>query len=248
MRGKRTPLAAFAVLLSVVASSMSQPVDPNLVGWWSFNEGSGTTAFDASGKGNDGMFNGNLEWVEGYKGGYAVHVVAEGQSVLHSFAAPKPWPAGTVAVWVKADTVGQPASSGVFSSYTPNTAGFQIDTNGGDPGEYRFQPGGTLFGPVAADWVHLAVTWDATSARLYYNGNPAATFFHRSHLEKHVLEKQECPVIHAGQASAEAAIDVSCAAICRANRADASSCTRMRASSSAVETASCERLRRSFSA
>jgi len=42
--------------------------DPNLVGLWRFDEGEGTTAYDSSGNGNDGIFNGDPQWVEGYYG------------------------------------------------------------------------------------------------------------------------------------------------------------------------------------
>jgi len=39
--------------------------DPNLVGWWKLDEGSGTTAVDWSGYGNYGTFVGEPQWVEG---------------------------------------------------------------------------------------------------------------------------------------------------------------------------------------
>jgi hypothetical protein len=40
-------------------------VDPNLVGWWKFDEGYGTTAIDWSGHGNDGTLQGDPQWVDG---------------------------------------------------------------------------------------------------------------------------------------------------------------------------------------
>ncbi|MHC4120593.1 MAG: hypothetical protein ACYSWO_24120, partial [Planctomycetota bacterium] len=43
--------------------------DPSLVGWWKFDEGSGTIAYDSSGNGLDGIFEGNPEWVSGRLGG-----------------------------------------------------------------------------------------------------------------------------------------------------------------------------------
>jgi hypothetical protein len=39
-----------------------------LIGYWPFDEGQGTEASDITGNGNDGTFNGNIEWVPGYKG------------------------------------------------------------------------------------------------------------------------------------------------------------------------------------
>jgi len=44
-------------------------VSADLVGFWKFDEGSGTTAFDSSGNGLDGTFNGDPQWVLGQMGG-----------------------------------------------------------------------------------------------------------------------------------------------------------------------------------
>jgi hypothetical protein len=44
-------------------------VDPNLVGWWKLDEGSGTTALDWSGHDNHATLVDGPQWVEGYFGG-----------------------------------------------------------------------------------------------------------------------------------------------------------------------------------
>jgi len=157
-------LVSFVLVLSMAGNASA-----DIVVHWTFDEGSGTTVVDRTGNGYDGTFVGTIEWADGYHGG-GVHFVDEGQIVLYSFDAAVEWPAGTVAVWVKADTVGQGNWNGVFSSHVPNSAGFQMDTDDGDPGNYRFQPGGIVFGAVTTEWVHLAVAWDGTSANTYYNG------------------------------------------------------------------------------
>ncbi len=43
--------------------------DPNLIGWWTFDEGYGSTALDWSGYGNDGTLVNEPQWVEGYMDG-----------------------------------------------------------------------------------------------------------------------------------------------------------------------------------
>ena len=43
--------------------------DPNLIGWWKFDEGSGSTTLDWSGHGNDGKLGGGQNWVDGIMGG-----------------------------------------------------------------------------------------------------------------------------------------------------------------------------------
>jgi hypothetical protein len=143
--------------------------DPNLMCWWTLEEGSGTTAVDWSGHGNHGEFNGNPQWVPGYDG-YALHFVSESDRVVRSLGTAADWPACTVAFWVKPDTLGQNTFSGMFSSHVPNSAGFQVDVDGGNPGYYRINPGDLLFGTVTTSWVHLAVVCDGTFAKLYNNG------------------------------------------------------------------------------
>lgn len=59
-------LALFVAALSV---TVANPARAELIGWWTFDEGSGNTAFDMSGLGNDGTLNGDPVWVEGYFGG-----------------------------------------------------------------------------------------------------------------------------------------------------------------------------------
>lgn len=63
-------LRKVAVLLFVlcVLCAQSQGVPDGLVGYWSFDEGTGNMAFDGSGNGNDGVIEGNPTWVEGQLG------------------------------------------------------------------------------------------------------------------------------------------------------------------------------------
>ena len=59
-------LVSLVVVLSIALTSTTKA---ELVGWWRFDEGSGTIANDSSGNGNDGTFNGDPQWVVGYFGG-----------------------------------------------------------------------------------------------------------------------------------------------------------------------------------
>jgi hypothetical protein len=69
MYRKRVLSAVAVLLLGLAAGPAASAADPNLVGWWTFDEGSGTVAKDSSGYGNDGALNGNPQWVFGYLGG-----------------------------------------------------------------------------------------------------------------------------------------------------------------------------------
>jgi hypothetical protein len=62
-------LVSFALMLGLVLTGMAKAADPDLVGSWRFDEGSGTTAFDSSGNGNDGIIEGDAQWVKGQFGG-----------------------------------------------------------------------------------------------------------------------------------------------------------------------------------
>jgi hypothetical protein len=63
---KMAYLVSFICVLSLALAGTTQA---ELVGWWRFDEGSGTMAVDASGNGNDGAFDGNPQWATGYFGG-----------------------------------------------------------------------------------------------------------------------------------------------------------------------------------
>ena len=56
---------ALALGLSIALAGTAQA---ELVGWWRFDEGSGTSAQDTSGNGSGGTLNGDPQWVTGYYG------------------------------------------------------------------------------------------------------------------------------------------------------------------------------------
>jgi len=59
-------LISFSLVTGTVLTSA---VRADLVAYWRLDEGSGTTANDSSGNGNNGTFNGDPQWVVGYLGG-----------------------------------------------------------------------------------------------------------------------------------------------------------------------------------
>jgi hypothetical protein len=150
--------------------------DPNLVCWWMLDENEGTVVLDRSGHGHDGELRGAPQWVDGFDG-YALHFrgAAGRDYVVHSLGAATDLPAGTLALWVKADSLGQAQYNSAFAGHLPNSAGFQIDVDGSTPGVYRVSPPGLEFGPVTTAWTHLAMSFEGTAATLYYNGVPAGS-------------------------------------------------------------------------
>ena len=59
-------LVSFSLVIGTV---LTGAVKADLVAYWRLDEGSGTTAHDSTGNGNDGTFNGDPQWVVGYLGG-----------------------------------------------------------------------------------------------------------------------------------------------------------------------------------
>jgi hypothetical protein len=63
MSKKLIYLVSFVLVLSVVLMGTARA---ELIGWWRLDEGSGTTAYDFSGFGNDGALQNDAEWGVGY--------------------------------------------------------------------------------------------------------------------------------------------------------------------------------------
>jgi len=121
--------------------------DPDLIGWWKLDGGSGAMAIDWSGYNHHGTIMGDPEWVIGYDGG-ALKLDGDGDyvdigSVGISGMAPR-----TIAGWVRATTTAIPSWTSVF--------GFAHD-GGGD---------GTYFDIEVDDAGHSANCWVASQGLL----------------------------------------------------------------------------------
>ncbi len=55
----------FWITLIALLALFTELAAADLVAHWKFDEGTGTTAFDSSGSGNDGTLEGDLQWVPG---------------------------------------------------------------------------------------------------------------------------------------------------------------------------------------
>ncbi|MFH1719972.1 MAG: LamG domain-containing protein, partial [Planctomycetota bacterium] len=176
MCGKSTHLILLGLALILIPAGAAQAFDrgdPALVGFWSFNEGSGTVAADLSENGYDGTLNGGVTWTDGIYAG-ALHFdgsgayVGTGQSILNDVAG------FTLAGWVNASNVD------VYSSLFGQNDLVEFGFIGGS------QVGTWLLGNnwqlVAADypfeypsWHHVALTGDASGVVIYIDGQAAAS-------------------------------------------------------------------------
>ena len=153
--------------------------DPELILWWTLEEGEGTMVLDWSGHGYDAPFTGNPQWIEGYDGS-ALNFNGAGDSVIYHLESEETWPAYTVAVWAKADVVSQSTNSCVFANhmtFATDTPSMQISYDDSDNYQYH-GPIDAVIGPATLGWIHLAVTGDGSNASLYYNGELVTSFDH----------------------------------------------------------------------
>ena len=56
-------------IIFVLGPILTSTTSAELVGWWKFDDGTGTTAVDSSGNGNDATVYGNAQWIDGWLDG-----------------------------------------------------------------------------------------------------------------------------------------------------------------------------------
>jgi len=179
--------AVAVLLLGAIAGQVLAADDPNLIGWWTFDEGSGSVAKDASGKGKEATLLGGPEWIAGKVGSGALSFDATDDIVeVPEVPAFDLNNALTITAWVKVNN---------FTTYY-----FILDKSPSGtapsnyPGNYEFRttPAGLLeFGHqtsqgtdyvfyastgklVAGRWTHVAVTVvKGGQVTFYIDGAPA---------------------------------------------------------------------------
>ena len=98
-----------------------------------------------------------------------------------SFYAEVPWTTNlstyTVSLWVKSGEEDPSDWRAFFNTHSPNSGGFQLDSNGGNSYRFLSTEGSETFGAITikTTWVHLAAVVNGTDTKLYYNGAYVAT-------------------------------------------------------------------------
>lgn len=172
-------------LLLFAALAITAAAHAEMVGHWTFDEGSGTTAYDSSGNGHDGTIAGGAVYTTGRIGTGALSFDGTGR-VSVPYSAPLTL-AGinyTIAFWIKQSYTGG-QNQVVISMDEGNDwyGGYDIKTDreveGGPPHCIAaFQNtgvplGNTLWGPQIAEdtWTHVAVVFNSQiDKRMYING------------------------------------------------------------------------------
>jgi len=164
-----------------------------LVGLWHFNEGTGTTAYDSSGFGNDGAIVGPVAWVDGYKGKALGFNGANGYVEVLDAPSLHATNGLTLEAWVY--YAGSAAANHFISKPHPTKANWQcymlcIIGDSYD-GAAHYLPDSILFclsfdngdddivlytDPMPRNtWSHVAATYDGHYMKLYINGKEAAS-------------------------------------------------------------------------
>jgi hypothetical protein len=156
-----------------------------LKGSWHFDEGSGTTAYDNSGNGNNGTLYNSPAWVDG-KFGKALSFDGSNDyvttpivsNILTDF---------TMEAWVKAPSVPGDRRIVMGSGWNYNDwyIGVNLSSNTGAPArKWLFWVAGNsqiayLAAPdeiVAGAWYYLVATYEGTTGKFYINGNYIGSF------------------------------------------------------------------------
>jgi hypothetical protein len=170
-------LILFVLVLSVALTSVAKAADPDLVGWWRFDEGSGTIATDFSGYGNDGTLRGDTAWVTGHLGkalrfdGVDDYVEVPHAEILTADNEV------TVMAWINTERYNAPngeAWQGILSkSNDPRSYSFYTEASGA----LHFSAAG--HGPLSSpnvplnEWVHVCGMVIGGQIAFYINGEAA---------------------------------------------------------------------------
>ncbi len=166
---------SFVVMLSVAGNASA-----DLAAHWSFDDGSGTSAFDSSGNGNDGTVEGNAEWVNGQLGG-ALQFDGSGARVV---AANIPFDNRSFSVMMWVNAVLYTGEQVVFSTGLTGSNDTDMHFRLGGEGSGNVPPGGVRMGFYNNDldtaggiieentWYHITFWYDFENQnrRIYVDG------------------------------------------------------------------------------
>lgn len=167
--------ASLMVICLVFTGQTFAKIDPQtIVGEWHFNEGSGKTAKDSSGNGNDGELMNDPGWTGG-KAGKALafdgkdDFVDMSEITLDSTAI-------TITAWIKGPFLGTGDEAvaygggdvgGSFILRTPGGNALQVWVSNGAAAYFFASPEGTI---SPEGWMHVAATAKGNEFKIYIDG------------------------------------------------------------------------------
>jgi hypothetical protein len=169
-------LISFVLVQGLALTSVAKAADPDLAAYWKFDETSGTTAFDSTGNGNDGIFVGEPKWVPGRLGGA---LEFDGDDYLNCGNGPSLQIQDeiTIAFWFKVDAFSNTWEAFMAKSDSAYRAsrgdgtgnathmGISGTSTGGGNGWFN----GTVI-VTGGEWHHYAATYDGAEGKIYIDG------------------------------------------------------------------------------
>jgi regulation of enolase protein 1 (concanavalin A-like superfamily) len=151
--------------------------NPDLVGWWMFEEGAGTTALDFSGHGNDATLGGGAKWVDGVVGG-GLQLTASGYVVIDGVTKGITSTNLSLSAWIKTT---QASEGNVFAANDASSGHpLMFGISGGNPYAYDNGAGTQYPAPTGAvsdnQWHMLTFVRNGGSAYIYLDGTQIATY------------------------------------------------------------------------
>ena len=150
--------------------------DPDLVGWYMFEEGSGAKTLDLSGHGNDGTLGGTTKWVDGVVGGGLQ--LTSGYVVIDGVDDDIKSTNLTLSVWIQTTQGGEGNVFATNDSSSSHPLMFGI--SGGNPYSYDNGAGTQYPAPTGAvsdnQWHMLTFVRNGGSAYIYLDGAQIATY------------------------------------------------------------------------
>jgi hypothetical protein len=169
-------LAVCLVVLAAAGPAWGAPPAPGLVAAYSFDEGSGSAAVDASGNGHTGAITG-ATWTSSGRYGGALSFDGVDDSVGLGSLGGFSQTAFTLQAWVQKATTKNDVA--ILGSWTGSGPMLWVDHLAS---RYHLTLAGSLsnyldsgHNPVPASWQHLAATYDGTTAHFYIDGTQVAS-------------------------------------------------------------------------
>ena len=182
MYRKAIHLILYVLVIGIVLTSIANAADPDLVGWWELDEGTGTRAADSSDQGNNGTLQGNPQWVLGrLSQALQFDGVDDFVEVPHDTSLTVDNEV-TVMAWINTSrhNSGGGDWQGILGkSNNPRSYNFYTYTNG--TLHFSVGPGGGYVGSNSAgqvplnEWVHVCAMVVDGHHQYYINGEDAGT-------------------------------------------------------------------------
>ena len=151
---------------------------------WHFDEGSGNETKDST-AGLVGKFNGDIEWTDGILGKGVEMAGTAAEPAFIEVARSDEIDideAITMMAWVYLDELPVGEQQNKYTIFYKNTYYLQVEPGDGKLAYYFYDtdnPGYHIsFGKVKAkEWTHVAIVWNGTDARFYFDGEHDGTAF-----------------------------------------------------------------------